>query len=66
MNRKYLSLFLVVLAFLLIVGLGSTVEAGRPKIDFWLTILHNNDGESDLINLGSGLEDFGGVARVKT
>jgi len=66
MNRKYLSLFLVVLAFILIVGLGSTVEAGRPKIDFWLTILHNNDGESDLINLGSGLEEFGGVARFKT
>jgi 5'-nucleotidase len=38
----------------------------KPKIALWLTLLHNNDGESDLINLGSGLEDFGGVARFKT
>jgi 5'-nucleotidase len=31
-----------------------------------LTILHNNDAESQLINAGSGLGDFGGVARFKT
>jgi 2',3'-cyclic-nucleotide 2'-phosphodiesterase (5'-nucleotidase family) len=38
-----------------------------PKVDFWLTILHNNDGESQLVDLGSGfLEDFGGAARFKT
>lgn len=30
---------------------------------FRLTILHNNDGESHLVNLGPGLEDFGGVAQ---
>ena len=30
---------------------------------FRLTILHNNDGESQLVNLGSGLEDYGGVAQ---
>ncbi len=36
------------------------------KVDFWLTILHNNDGESQLINAGAGLEDFGGVARFAT
>ena len=39
-----------------------------PKIDdnlFQLTVLHNNDGESQLINAGSGLEDFGGAARFK-
>jgi alkaline phosphatase len=34
--------------------------------DFVLTIVHNNDGESQLINAGSGLQDFGGVARFKT
>jgi 5'-nucleotidase len=33
---------------------------------FWLTLLHNNDGESQLINAGSGLEDFGGAARFTT
>jgi 2',3'-cyclic-nucleotide 2'-phosphodiesterase (5'-nucleotidase family) len=44
-----------------------TGEAAQPpKIDVWLTLLHNNDGESKLINLGSGREDFGGVARFKT
>jgi 2',3'-cyclic-nucleotide 2'-phosphodiesterase (5'-nucleotidase family) len=39
-----------------------------PKVDFWLTILHNNDGESQLINLGSDEvnEDFGGAARFLT
>ncbi len=31
-----------------------------------ITILHSSDGESQLINAGSGLEDFGGVARFKT
>ncbi len=30
---------------------------------FRLTILHNNNGESQLINAGRGLEDFGGAAR---
>ena len=31
-----------------------------------MTVLHNNDGESQIINAGSGLEDFGGVARFAT
>jgi len=28
-----------------------------------LTILHNNDAESQLVNAGRGLEDYGGIAR---
>ncbi len=36
------------------------------NIHFWLTLLHNNDGESQLINAGAGLEDFGGIARFAT
>jgi 5'-nucleotidase / UDP-sugar diphosphatase len=28
-----------------------------------VSIFHNNDGESQLINAGSGIEDFGGAAR---
>jgi 2',3'-cyclic-nucleotide 2'-phosphodiesterase (5'-nucleotidase family) len=37
------------------------------NVAFWLTVLHNNDGESQLINAGQGtLADFGGVARFKT
>jgi 5'-nucleotidase len=35
-------------------------------VDLWLTVLHNNDGESNLIDLGTPLEDFGGVARFAT
>ena len=34
--------------------------------DFWLTILHNDDSESQLIDAGPGLESFGGVARFAT
>jgi 5'-nucleotidase len=42
------------------------VEADSGKPQFWLTVLHNNDGESQLIDAGSGLEDFGGAARFAT
>ncbi|UCH26078.1 MAG: 5'-nucleotidase C-terminal domain-containing protein [Trueperaceae bacterium] len=45
---------------------GLEPQVSDEKVAFYLTILHNNDGESDLINLGSGLEDFGGAARFKT
>ncbi|MEW6146144.1 MAG: bifunctional metallophosphatase/5'-nucleotidase [Thermodesulfobacteriota bacterium] len=45
---------------------GSHHGGNDNKVDFWLTILHNNDGESQLINAGVGLEDFGGVARFAT
>ncbi|MGH7563642.1 MAG: bifunctional metallophosphatase/5'-nucleotidase [Gemmatimonadota bacterium] len=38
-------------------------SAKDDQVHFWLTLLHNNDGESQLIDAGSGLEDFGGVAR---
>ena len=38
---------------------------GADPVDFWLTVLHNNDGESQLVDAGSGLEDFGGAARFK-
>ena len=43
----------------------TATEAPRvaPATPFRLTILHNNDGESQLVDLGPGLEDFGGVAR---
>ena len=33
---------------------------------FCLTLLHNNDGESQLLNAGSGIEDFGGADRFAT
>jgi 2',3'-cyclic-nucleotide 2'-phosphodiesterase (5'-nucleotidase family) len=37
-------------------------EVPRPAVTFWLTVLHNNDGESDLLIEG----DFAGVARFAT
>ena len=46
----------------------TSVPADTPTApaSFRLTILHNNDGESQLVDLGSGLEDFGGVAHFAT
>ncbi|MGH2787888.1 MAG: bifunctional metallophosphatase/5'-nucleotidase [Actinomycetota bacterium] len=38
----------------------------HSRVDFWLTVLHNNDGESQLVNAGTDLEDFGGIARFAT
>ncbi len=57
-----------VISVLLSLGLATFLGHGHAsaapgEIAFWLTILHNNDGESQLVDAGSGLEDFGGVAR---
>ena len=43
-----------------------TVFCNVASGQYSLTILHNNDGESRVINAGSGLEEFGGVARFAT
>ncbi|MEM1041615.1 MAG: 5'-nucleotidase C-terminal domain-containing protein [Bacteroidota bacterium] len=52
---------------LLPLGLALCVALALPaRAQTSLTILHNSDGESQLINLGSGLEDFGGVACFAT
>jgi hypothetical protein len=40
-----------------------TAKANQAKSQYRLTLLHNNNGESQLIDAASGLEDFGGVAR---
>ena len=69
MNRKLrLIMPLVVILALLAAPVFSTqgVAAKKNDVHFYLTILHNNDGESQVINTGSGLEDFGGAARFKT
>jgi 5'-nucleotidase len=64
---SYLLLVTLLLTTMLAIGPSHSAAKGPPqRVDFWLTILHNNDGESQLINLGAGLEDFGGVARFKT
>ena len=58
--------YLGVVLFVSMMLLAATTSVGASHRTFQLTILHNNDGESQLINAGSGLEDFGGVARFKT
>jgi 2',3'-cyclic-nucleotide 2'-phosphodiesterase (5'-nucleotidase family) len=68
---KVAILFLVA-ALLMPLTSGAGFEAVSAKgispsnVHFYLTILHNNDGESQVVNAGAGLEDFGGAARFKT
>ncbi len=52
------------LAAALIPATPSSPVAAAPPDDFTLTILHHNDGESQLIDAGD--PDFGGIARFKT
>ncbi|MGD9653142.1 MAG: bifunctional UDP-sugar hydrolase/5'-nucleotidase [Candidatus Dadabacteria bacterium] len=63
------------LAALLVLALAAFVSAAcdddnnNPQptpSNLVLTIFHNNDGESQLINAGAGIEDFGGIARFAT
>ena len=61
-----LALALAALTLLFTLTAGPAAAGTKPAGEFWLTILHNNDGESQLLNAGAGLEDFGGVARFKT
>jgi len=42
------------------------LQPGHAQDAGCLVILHNNDGESQLLNAGRGLEDFGGAARFVT
>jgi 5'-nucleotidase len=72
MKRKkttHILLVTLLLSLLLMAPLSAVAKGPPdkpPKVDVWLTVLHNNDGESQLINLGAGLQDFGGAARLKT
>jgi 5'-nucleotidase len=69
MNRRFPRLLAGALAAVLAVPLaGAAPAAGHGthrSPAFTLTILHNNDGESQLVN-APGNPDFGGVARFKT
>lgn len=58
---------LTTLAAGLLLGVAGVAQASQQqKTDFWLTVLHNNDSESALVNAGPGLENYGGVARFAT
>ncbi len=50
-----------IFSLLLLTGIGSGVDA-----QYSITVLHNNDGESQVIDAGAGLEEFGGIARFAT
>ena len=69
-GRKVLSVaaVAVLLAGLMLTAGAPEADAKKkgPNVAYWLTVLHNNDGESQLINAGEGLEDFGGIARFAT
>jgi len=65
-KKKLTNLTLIALLLVTLVAVGPVQAAEKAdKVHFYLTILHNNDGESQVINAGSGLEDFGGAARFK-
>ncbi len=42
---------------------GPSVAQAEPSAPFCMVVLHNNDGESELLPESSGSADFGGVAR---
>lgn len=46
--------------------LDAEAAPGRAEVSYWLTLLHNNDGESELLESSQGRADFGGVARYAT
>lgn len=54
------------ISMFLAAGLMAAPALAGPEVDFWLTVLHNNDGESQLVDAGTGLEEFGGAARFAT
>ena len=59
MNTKYIATASVLAVGILLSGGASATDSS----EFCLTLLHNNDGESQLLNAGSGIEDFGGADR---
>ncbi len=72
MKRKTtLFILLIVLLASMTIIAGSAAANGlrapaEPAVTYTLTVLHNNDGESQVVNAGSDIEDFGGAARFKT
>ncbi len=71
-GRRVLS---VIVAAMLVAGLMLTAAAPEAdakkrdrsnRVSYWLTVLHNNDGESRLIDAGGDLTEFGGIARFAT
>jgi 5'-nucleotidase len=58
---------LICLSLVVLTAYAASGPSGSAQDVVWLTLLHNNDGESKLLNAGAGpLADYGGVARYKT
>jgi 5'-nucleotidase / UDP-sugar diphosphatase len=51
---------------LTLLAAAAAAPAALAQPVLYLHVLHHSDGESQLIDLGTGREDFGGVARFKT
>ncbi len=67
-GARIILILVAMLAALLVVA--TPAAQADPPADyddavFTLTVLHNNDGESQLVNAGRGVEDYGGAARFK-
>ncbi len=64
------SVLLVALVMLLsmtaLVAAVSADTSRTPRVVYWLTVLHNNDGESQVVNAGGDRTDFGGAAGFMT
>ncbi len=54
-----------VLSATMTAGTASARGHGRPRADFTLTILHNNDGESSLLPTTVDGVEYGGIARFQ-
>ena len=62
----YIKNHVYVFLFCLLVSGIVAESAQADDVSFWLTVLHNDDAESQLIDAGPGEGDFGGVARFAT
>ena len=60
--RSNLSLAIIICLLTLTGNFIPAVGFAQPPTAFRLTVWHHGDGESQLINAGGDLEDFGGVA----
>jgi len=63
MSIRQLKILLITVLFALVF---SALPAAAQGGGFTLVVLHNNDGESQLLNAGGDNADFGGVARFAT
>jgi 5'-nucleotidase len=64
-TTTFILLFLLLFGITIVAGSAAAKEQAGPVV-YTLTLLHNNDGESQVVNAGGDITDFGGAARFKT